>query len=393
MKDNQKELMTQEVLQQISEQLLNTEFGGLNGLIQTVLNRMMIEERNAFLEASPYERSSSRTGHSNGFKNLNLKLPSGLIPVNIPQVRNTKEHFYPEVIESIQRSEKAFRSVIAEMYIQGVSTRKVNQIIKQIWPNGVSSSTVSNMTKSIKEEVDSFRNRKLTDTYEFIWFDAIYEKVRLDGYVQDMAVLVAMGVNSEGKREIIGLDVEVSEAAIHWRTFFESLTQRGLKGVKLIISDAHAGLKEARKGVFPSIPWQRCYFHFSQNAQHLATSQNQKKEISMDVKTIFSQENLEDTEAKLKEIVARWEKKNAKFSKWLEENTPECFSYFKFEKECWSKIRTSNVLERLNKEIRRRTRVVGIFPDTSSCLRLIGSILIEKNEDWMPRTYIKKLTK
>lgn len=388
MKDSQSRLEHQEKLAEYVQIALEN---GLSGLVQQITNQIMLQERSVFLEADPYERTEDRRGHSNGFKNLNLKLPIGLIPVDIPQVRGSSEPFKPKVIEYISRSENAFRSVIAEMYVQGVSTRKVSAIIEKIWPNGVSSSTVSNMTKALDQELHNFRSRELTKKYKFLWVDALFEKVRIDGVIQSMAVLIAVGLNEDGKREIIGISAKISEAETHWREFFESLLKRGLNGLELIISDSHSGLQAARKAVFPTVFWQRCIFHLSQNAQSKVSKISQRKEIAFDMKIIFSQENAELALKKAKEISEKWAKSAPKFAEWVEEAVAESCTYFKFEQNLWAKIRTSNPIERLNKEIRRRTKVAGIFPNEESCLRLISAVLMEINDNWAEKTYIKNV--
>jgi len=271
---------------------------------------------------------------------------------------------------------------------EGVSTRKVKSIVKEFWPEGVSSTTVSNMTKELDEQFDRFRNRPLVQKYKFVWLDAQYEKVRQDGMVQSFAVLVAMGLNEEGKREIIGISGKMSEAEIHWAEFLESLLERGLKGVELIISDDHSGLKAARRSVIPSVPWQRCFFHLQQNAQSKVSSQIQRKSIANDIKGVFSQTSLRDAKRAASEVSKRWEKRNRRFSDWVEDACAEAFTYFKFESHFWRKIRTSNPLERTNREIKRRTKVATIFPNEASCIRLITANLVEAHENWATRNYI-----
>ena len=286
MKNNQNQVADTDILQNLIEETIS---GTLTSVMERMFNQMMFLQREQFLEASQYERTENRMGYANGFKPLTVKSGQGKMQLQIPQVRDCDQKFRPSVLECLTRSEKAFRSVIGEMYIKGVSTRKVGKVIESVWPDGVSSGTVSNITKELESDLENFRNRKLEKPYQFIWLDAQYEKVRQDGILQSFAVFVAIGVGYDGVREVIGVSGQISEAEIHWRSFMESLTKRGLKGVQMIISDAHTGLREARESVFPTVPWQRCFFHLQQNAQSKITNVGQRKEIANDLKNIFSQ--------------------------------------------------------------------------------------------------------
>ncbi len=198
-----------------------------------------------------------------------------------------------------------------------------------------------------------------------------------------------MGLNESGEREVLGVSGKISEAEIHWREFLESLLSRGLRGVELIISDAHSGLQTARQEVLPAVPWQRCFFHLQQNAQSKITNIKQRKEIANDMRSIFSTSSLTDSKELLNRYTKKWEKKSKKMSEWMEEACIESFTYFKFDDIYWKKIRTSNPLERLNREIKRRTKVVSIFPSEESCIRLVSAILVETHENWSGRCYIK----
>lgn len=373
----------------IEDLIKKTVNDSMTHAVEFMMNQLMLVQRQHFLGVEHYERSDERDGYANGFKSRKVKTGTGQLNLEIPQVRNASSQFTPTVLEGLTRSEKAMRIAIAEMYIQGVSTRKVKSIVKQFWPEGVSSTTVSNMSKELDDHLEIFRNRPLTQKYKFVWLDAQYEKVRQDGAVQSLAVLVAMGLNEEGKREIIGISGKVSEAEIHWAEFLESLMERGLKGVELVISDDHSGLKAARQSVIPSVPWQRCFFHLQQNAQSKVTTQAQRKSIATELKGIFSQTSLRDAKRAASEASKRWEKRSKKFSEWVEDACVESFTYFKFEERYWRKIRTSNPLERTNREIRRRTKVATIFPSEESCIRLVTAVLVEAHENWSERNYIK----
>jgi transposase-like protein len=220
--------------------------------------------------------------------------------------------------------------------------------------------------------------------------DARYEKVREGGHVIDCAVLIAVGIGEDGKRKVLGVSTALSEAEVHWRSFLQSLQKRGLNGIKLITSDDHAGLKAALRTVFPSVPWQRCQYHLQQNAQTYVPKQEMKKEVASEIRAIFNAPDKEDAERLLKKFIDKYETKAPRLASWAEGNLPEGFTVFKFAEEHRVKLRTSNMLERLNKEIRRRTRVVTVFPNEASCLRLISAVLMETSEEWETgRVYLK----
>jgi len=271
-------------------------------LFTTLLNEAMKLERSAALGAAPYERTEERQGYANGFKDKTIATRVGQLQVQIPQVRGLS--FYPQSLEKGCRSEKALKVALAEMYINGVSTRRVTEITEQLCGLQVSSSQVSRATATLDEELRTFRERLLSSC-PYVYLDARYEKVRHSGSVIDMALLIAVGVNIEGKREILGLSVSLSEAEVHWREFLTDFRKRGLIGVELFISDDHAGLAAARKAVFPSVPWQRCQFHFAQNAQHHAPTRHMKHEIAGVVRSIFDAASRHEALEQVKKIVEK----------------------------------------------------------------------------------------
>jgi len=248
----------------ILEQLISNGSQNLTPLLEMLLNEAMKLEREVALKAAPYERSSERMGYANGFKEREYASRLGTLKIQIPQVRGLS--FYPKCIEKGDRSERALKLAVAEMYVQGVSTRKVAAITEELCGFEISSTQVSRCARLLDEELQKFRERPLTSKYAYVYFDAEYEKIRHGHSVIDMATLIAIGVNEEGKREILGVSSALSEAEVHWRAFFEELQRRGLSGIQLLISDDHAGMRAARKAVFPSIKWQRCQFHMAQNA-------------------------------------------------------------------------------------------------------------------------------
>ena len=355
---------------------------GLNGISEPVtllLNLAMRLEREQHLQAGSYERTEQRNGYANGFKPKTVKTRMGKIELAVPQVRDSS--FYPNSLEKGLRSERALKLSLAEMYIQGVSTRKVARITEKMCGFNISSSQVSKASAELDDLLGQWRNRPLA-SYPYVYLDATYQKVRQGGQVVDCATLIAVGIDEEGKREILGVSVNLSEHEVHWRSFLQSLQKRGLHGARLFISDAHAGLNAARKGVFPSIPWQRCQFHLQQNAQSYIPKKSLKKPVAADIRAIFNAPN--DAEAKrfLELFVKKYAVQAPKLSEWAETNIPEGLAVMQFPLEHQLRIRTSNMLERVNKEVKRRTKVVGLFPNEDSCLRLISAVLMEISDDW-----------
>lgn len=272
------------VAQEVMKVLLEEGTEGIAKVMQKLLNETMKHERVNFLNAKPYERTAIRKGYANGFKGKKIKTRVGEIKVEIPQVRGLS--FYPKSLTKGCRSERALKSAIAEMYVNGVSTRRVTEITEKLCGLEISSTQVSQLCKSLDEEINKFKTRSLGQI-PYVILDARYERVRHENYVRDFAVLVAIGINSKGKREVLGFSVSLSEAEVHWRTFLQSLVERGLHGVEYIVSDDHQGLQTAVKAVFPRTLWQRCQFHFAQNAQSYAPKINMRKEIAQAVRDIF----------------------------------------------------------------------------------------------------------
>jgi putative transposase len=364
---------------ELLEQITAQGFEFLPELIRILLNVAMKAERQQYLGAAPYQHSPDRTGHANGFKPKTMATRLGPITFQVPQVR--EGGFYPNALEKGLRSERALTQTLAEMYVKGVSTRKVSAIVEQLCGVNVSSSQVSQAAARLDETLEAWRNRPLGEIL-YLYLDARYEKVREDGQVRDAAVLLAVGVDRQGKRCILGISVSLSEAEIHWRTFLQSLVGRGLSGVRLIISDDHAGLKAARKAVFGGIPWQRCQFHLQQNAGQHVPRQSMKAEVAADIRKIFNAPDRPTAESYLAETVRKYAKIASKLADWLEQNIPEGLTVFAFPAAHQRRLRTTNVVERLNREIHRRSSVVSIFPNEASCLRLISAVLVEQDEEW-----------
>ena len=366
-------------LQGAIELIAENGFDGMAEAVSLLVNEAMHVERNRHLQAKPYERTDERQGYANGYKNKTLRSRLGKLDLLVPQVRDS--NFYPSVLEKGLRSERALKLAVAEMYVQGVSTRRVKEITEVLCGFEVSSTEVSRASKEMDQELEKWRQRPL-DKMCYLILDARYEKVRQNGCVVDSAVLIAHGVDAHGKRRVLGVSVSLSEAEVHWRTFMESLVKRGLNGLTLIVSDAHSGLRAARRAVFPSVPWQRCQFHLQQNAQSYISKRSLKASVAADIRSVFNAPSRDEANRLLKLLVEKYQKTEPSLSQWMEENIPEGLSIMAFPAAHQRRMRTSNMAERTNKEIRRRTRVVGIFPNVDSCLRLVTAILVETDEDW-----------
>ena len=364
-----------ELLEQVAEQGLDF----IPELVRIVVNTAMQVERQKHLGVGPYERSAERQGHSNGFKPKTVTTRIAPITFDIPQVR--EGGFYPKALEKGLRSERALMMALAEMYVQGVSTRRVAAITEKLCGSGVSSAQVSRAATMLDEVLEPWRNRPLGAVI-YLYLDALYEKVRVDGQVRDAAVLIASGVKLDGKRLILGVSVSLGEQEQHWRDFLQSLVERGMNGVELIISDAHVGLQAARKAVFSGILWQRCQFHMQQNASQYVPRQSMKREVAADIRAIFNAPDRDQAEAQLQKTVGKYAQSASRLADWLEGNIPEGLTVFAFPEDHRRRIRTVNSLERLCLEIRRRTRVARIFPNEDSCLRLVRAVLMERSETW-----------
>ena len=351
----------------------------LPDLFRVLLNAAMQIERQKHLGAAPNERTEARTGHANGYKDKTLATRLGQITVAVPQVR--EGGFYPQSLERGTRSERALKLALAEMYVQGVSTRKVAAITEQLCGFEVSSGQVSRAAQELDGVLDAWRQRPLS-ACPYLLLDARYEKVRQGGIVQDAAVLIAVGVDEAGKRSVLGVSVALSEQEAHWRQFLQGLVGRGLCGVRLIVSDAHEGLKAARLAVFGSTLWQRCQFHLQQNASAYVPRQEMKPQAAADIRAIFGAQDRAEAEAFLKRAVQKYAATAPKLAAWMEQALPEGLSVFALPEPHRRLLRTSNGVERVNREVKRRTRVASIFPNEAACLRLVSAVLMEISDDW-----------
>lgn len=367
------------VIGEVAKMLCERGFDGLGSALEVLLNEVMVLERAEYLGAQPYQRSAQRRGYANGFKAKQFKTRVGELSLSIPQTRDGE--FYPSALEKGLRCERALKLALAEMYVQGVSTRKLAQVTEALCGLTLSSMQVSRAAKVLDDELECWRTRAL-GSYPYVYLDARYEKVRHGGTVVDCAVLIALGVDEHGKRDLLGCSVALSEAEVHWRTFLQSLVKRGLHGVRLLISDAHEGLKAARAAVFPGVPWQRCQFHLHQNAQSYVPRHDMKSDVALDLKAIFNAPNDQDARRLLQIFIVKYQKTAPKLAAWAEENIPQGLVVFQMPVAHQRRLRTTNPLERVNRELKRRTRVASLFPNEKSCERLVCALLMEIAEEW-----------
>lgn len=361
------------------EELTRQGLDAIPELMRVLLNNIMQVERSKYLQAGEYERTADRKGHANGYKPKTVRTRIGEITFAVPQVR--EGGFYPSALEKGLRSERALVATLAEMYVQGVSTRKVKAITEELCGIEVSAMQVSRATAQLDAVLQEWRERPLREI-TYLYVDARYEKVREAGQVRDAAVLVASGITPAGERQVLGVSVSLSEHETHWKAFLQGLKDRGMQGVQLVISDDHAGLGAARRAVLGSVPWQRCQFHLQQNAAAYVPKQAMRMEVAADIRSMFNAPDRKTAEEFLSAAIQKYAVSAPRLSAWLEENLAEGFTVFDFPLEHRRSIRTTNSLERINKEIRRRTRVVGVFPNEASCLRLISALLMEISEEW-----------
>lgn len=365
-----------------------SEYGleGMAKVVELLLNEAMKVERAGFLGAAPHERTAQRIGHANGFKPKTLSTRLGRLGLAIPQVRGLSGReplsWYPQALERGLRSERALKLAIAEMYVQGVSTRKVTEVMEQLCGLEVSSAQVSRATAELDRELLAWRERPLPRCTDLL-LDARYEKVRHGGAVVDCAVLLAMGVREEdGRRILLGVSVSLSEAEVHWRAFLESLKGRGLEVTRLVVSDDHAGLRAARRAVFPNLPWQRCQFHLQQNAHGYVPRVSMRTEVARDLRAVFNATDRGEADERLAKTIAKYHPTAPALAAWMETAVPEGFTVFLVPEAHRRRLRTTNGVERVNRELKRRTRVATLFPNEASLLRLVSALAAEISEEW-----------
>ena len=380
------------VLDHVMTLLIEHGPGAMANAFTIIMNLAMQIEREQTLKAESHQKTADRQGYANGFKPKTIRTRVGEVPLRIPQTRGYHDEdgrpFYPKSLERGVRSERAMILAVAEMYCRGVSTRKVTAIVEKLCGLEVTSTQVSRAAAELDEELEAWRSRPIGEI-TYLVLDARYEKVRHGGAVVSCAVLTAIGITPDGKRSILGCSVELSEAEHHWRKFLQSLLDRGMHGMKLVVSDDHAGLKAARQAVMPGVPWQRCQFHTIQNAMAHVPKVAMRVDVARDIKRIFNADDAAEADRRLKDTVTRYQKSAPGLAGWLEANVPEAITVFGFPPGHRRRLRTNNGLERLNKEIKRRTRVATLFPNEASLLRLVSAVLSEISDDWeTERSYL-----
>ena len=363
-------------LQGLLEKASDTEF--LRDMISFAAERLMSLEVDALCGAGHGERSEARLTQRNGYRERTWETRAGAVDLRIPKLR--RGSYLPCFLEPRRTAEKALVAVIQEAYIQGISTRSVDDLVKAMGMTGISKSQVSRLCEEIDERVKAFLERPIEGDWPYLWLDATYIKARKAGRIVPVAAIVAVGANAEGRREVLGLATGPSEAETFWTGFLRSLTRRGLRGVKLVISDAHEGLKAASAKVLRAT-WQRCRVHFMRNALAHVTK-GQRMMASAAIRTAFVQDNFDDAVSQWRQVADGLRKRFPDLATCMDEAEQDVLAFMTFPKEHWTKIHSTNPLERLNKEIKRRTNVVGIFPNEAAIIRLVGAILSEQNDEW-----------
>jgi Transposase and inactivated derivatives len=360
--------------------LLSQETDFLKELVREVVQQTLEAEMQAALCAGKGERTDSRLGYRSGYYSRTLITRVGKLELRVPQDRQGR--FSTEVFERYQRSEKALVSTLAEMYVQGVSTRKVKAVTEELCGHEFSASTVSAIVKRLDEQLSQFAERRLEDAFPYLILDARYEKVREGGAIRSRAVLIAIGVDWDGRRQILGVELANRETTSSWKHFLQSLKERGLKGVEFVASDDHAGLRKAIAEVIPEGLWQRCYVHFLRNAlEHLPRKGDD--DCLRELRWLYDRRDIAEARKDLAAWLSRWQMKYPRLCAWVEDNIEETLSFYQLPLGHHKHLKSTNMLERLNEEIRRRTRVVRIFPNEQSCLRLVRALAVETHENWI----------
>jgi putative transposase len=355
----------------------------LRDVVEEVVQQVLEGEMDQALCAQKGERTPERRGYRSGYYPRTLITRVGKLTLRVPQDRNG--YFRTDVFERYQRSEKALVVALSEMYIQGVSTRKVKEVTEQLCGHEFSSSTISRMTETLDGDLDKFARRRLEDEYPYLILDARYERVREAGVVASRAVQVAIGINWEGRRSVLAVELAERESVSSWKDFLVRLKERGLRGVVTVISDDHAGLRRSIPEALPDAAWQRCYVHFLRNAlDHMPRKKDD--DCLTELRWIYERRNVQEARQDLAAWLTKWESRYPKLCEWVENNIEETLTFYRLPQAHHKHLKSTNMLERLNEELKRRTLVVRIFPNAASCLRLTRALAVEIDEDWVEAT-------
>jgi putative transposase len=349
-------------------------------LVREVMQEILEAEMTDALGAEPGERTEGRLGYRAGHYPRTLITRVGKLELRVPRDRDGR--FSTELFERYQRSEKALVSALAEMYVQGVSTRKAKAITEELCGHSFSASAISQVNKGLDESLSEFAHRHLDEPYPYLILDARYERVREGGVIRSQAVLVAIGINTDGYRQILGVELAGRESQGSWREFLVALKERGLHGVEFVVSDDHQGLRRSLMEILPEAAWQRCYVHFLRNAlDHMPRKASD--DCLQELRWLYDRRNLAEAQKDLSAWITRWQKTYPKLCDWVEENIAETLTFYRLPIGHHKHLKSTNMLERLNEEIKRRTNVVRIFPNQDSCLRLVRALAVETHEGWL----------
>ena len=355
----------------------------LRPLIREVIQQVLEAEMEEVLGAEKGERTPNRQGYRAGYYGRTLITRVGKLELRVPQDRQGR--FRTEIFECYQRSEKALVGALTEMYVQGISTRKVKAVTEELCGHEVSASTISRLNQSLDEELEKFAERRLEEPYPYLILDARDEKVREDGVIRSQAVLVAIGINWEGRRNVLAVELANRESQSSWKEFIGKLKQRGLHGVEFVVSDDHAGLRVAIQEVLPEAAWQRCYVHFLRNAlDHLPRKADD--DCLTELRWIYDRRTIEEAHQDLAAWLKKWSNRYPKLCDWVESNIEETLTFYRMPRQHHKNLKSTNMLERLMEEIKRRTLVVRIFPNAAACLRLVRALAVEMHENWIEAT-------
>jgi len=360
--------------------LLSQNPDGLREIVRAVMQEMLEAEMTDALQAEKGERTSARLGYRSGYYSRTLVTRVGKLELRVPQDRDGR--FSTELFERYQRSEQALVATLAEMYVQGVSTRKVKAITEELCGHSFSASAISSINKRLDDSLAQFASRWLEEPFPYLILDARYEKVREGGIVTSQAVLIAVGIDWDGRRQILGVEMANRESQSSWRTFLLSLRERGLSGVELVVADDHAGLRAAIREVLTEAAYQRCYVHFLRNAlDHLPRKADD--DCLQELRWLYDRRSVEEARRDLSAWIAKWEGRYPRLVAWAEETIEETLTFYRLPRQHHKHLKSTNMLERLNEEIRRRTYVVRIFPNAASCCRLVRALAVETHENWL----------